>query len=247
METGFDTLLLKFPGTNCDAETERALRVAGFRPRVLPFSEVSSATLDQSRLIVLPGGFSYGDYIMAGRLAQLRIQSALGDALYRFHQRGGHLLGICNGFQILCKLGLLPAGSLVAHADGRFLCRWVKLSNRRPDHPYLSALPTEIEFPIACAEGRFVTAEEGQAADYVERGLAALTYIDNVNDSMAGVAGLTDETGRVFGLMPHPERFLSRRHHYDPDWRADDEAEHGWGYHFFRSMHRAIYAGEAAS
>ncbi len=237
MEKRPEALLLKFPGTNCDVETARALDTTGFRVRTIPFKGISEEAILQCRLLVLPGGFSYGDYIMAGRLAQLKLEQALGDALNRFRDQGGYILGICNGFQILVKLGLLPSGSLIAHADGRFRCQWVKLRNHRPDHPFLRALPEVVEFPIACAEGRFVAAP-GDAEAYLDKGLVTLTYEDNVNGSSAAIAGLQDESGRVFGMMPHPERFLTRAHHVDPDWAGDPDR--GWGYYFFRSMYEEL-------
>ncbi len=227
-------ILLKFPGTNCDVETARALETAGFRAEIMPFRQVVSETIEGANMVVLPGGFSYGDYIMAGRLAQLKIEHGLSASLERFMENGGYLLGICNGFQILMRMGLLPAGSLIAHPDGRFACRWARLRNRCPSHPFLRFLPDEIELPVAHAEGRFVAAE-GLAESYVERGLATLTYQDNVNHSFASIAGLQDETGRVFGMMPHPERFLYRSQHYDPDWVGDPDW--GWGYYFFKSIH----------
>ena len=91
-------------------------------------------------MIVLRGGFSYGDYVMAGRLAQLELERRIGDALKRFRDNGGYLLGICNGFQILTKLGLLPEGSLINNTSGRFICQWVRLERRVDDNPFLRGL-----------------------------------------------------------------------------------------------------------
>lgn len=237
MEKRPDAILLKFPGTNCDVETARCLETVGFRVETIPFRRIRTDRIMEANLVVLPGGFSYGDYIMAGRLAQLKLEQSLGDTLNQFQQAGGYVLGICNGFQILVRMGLLPAGSLIAHADGRFACRWVTLRNHRPDHPFLRALPEVFELPIACGEGRFV-AEPGLAEKYREQGLATVTYEENFNGSFAAIAGLQNESGHVFGLMPHPERFLHRALHYDPDWNPD--SEWGWGYYFFRSMYEEL-------
>ena len=154
-----------------------------------------------------------------------------------FHENGGYLLGICNGFQILMRLGLLPEGSLIHNTDGRFICRWVGLDQATGESPYLSLLPEHFELPIAHAEGRFV-APEGRAAAYREQGLVALTYDEDVNGSEEQIAGLQDASRRVFGLMPHPERFLYKAHHCDADW--DGDADWGWGYYFFKSIHDAI-------
>jgi phosphoribosylformylglycinamidine synthase len=237
MEKRPAAILLKFPGTNCDEETARALRVTGFDAEILPFSLVDRARVEKADLIVLSGGFSYGDYVMAGRLAQLELQRRLGTALRAFTENGGYLLGICNGFQILMRLGILPEGSLINNTNGRFICRWVGLKVCRPENPFLRGLPERIELPIAHAEGRFV-ADPDQAAAYEEQGLVTLTYEDDVNGSIRSIAGVQDRAGRVFGLMPHPERFLYRELHYDPGWHGDPEW--GWGYFFFKSIHDEI-------
>jgi phosphoribosylformylglycinamidine synthase len=233
-------LLPRYPGTNADEETARALRLAGFEARIVPSAVLDAEEIARAQLLVFSGGFSYGDYVMAGRIAQLVTEQRLGDTLKRFVAEGGHVLGICNGFQILTKLGLLPKASLIDNASGRFQCRWVKLRVRNPDSPFLHELPadTDIEFPIAHAEGRLV-APPGEAARYVREGLAALTYSDeNPNGSEESIAGLQNATGRVFGLMPHPERFVFKEQHYNRDWSGDDEW--GWGYYFFRSIFREL-------
>jgi phosphoribosylformylglycinamidine synthase len=228
-------LLIKFPGTNCDAETARALQAVGFETEVLPIALLGSRSLEDVRLVVFSGGFSYGDYVMSGRFAKLNTEAKIGDGLKKFVKAGGYVLGICNGFQILTQLGLLPEGSLIHNTSGRFICRWVHLK-KQGKSPYLNALPEDFELPIAHAEGRFVT-EDGLASQYVKNGRASLLYGDNVNGSTEAIAGLQDETGRVFGLMPHPERFIYRQHHYDPDWKG---AEHGWGYYLFQSVYQAM-------
>ena len=239
METRLDALLLKFPGTNCDGETERALRAAGFATEIQPISLASRKRLLACDLLVLSGGFSYGDYVMAAKIAQLEIERRLGDALHAYHKQGGHILGICNGFQILMRMGLLPEGSLIANTQGRFQCRWVNQRRVAEDSPYLQGLPREFPLPIAHAEGRFI-APPGKAAEYRARGLVALEYTEDVNGSEERIAGLQDDTRRVFGLMPHPERFTLASHHCDPDW-----AQPSWGLQFFRSIHRALLAKRA--
>lgn len=228
-------LLLKFPGTNCDAETARALQTVGFETQVLPIALLEPHALDDAQMVVFSGGFSYGDYVMSGRFAKLATLSKLGDGLKKFVDRGGYSLGICNGFQILTQLGLLPEGSLIHNTSGRFICRWAGLKKNSAS-PYLSELPDEFELPVAHAEGRFVGVDDA-AGNYVKNGRAALLYTSDVNGSTHQIAGLQDETGRVFGLMPHPERFLWKQHHYDADWNG---AEHGWGYYMFRSAFAAM-------
>jgi phosphoribosylformylglycinamidine synthase I len=247
MEERPRAVLLKFPGTNCDVETARALETVGFETEVIPISALTRESLDGVRLVVLSGGFSYGDYVMAGRLARLVTEQKIGETLKKFRDEGGYLLGICNGFQILTQLDLLPEGSLVENTSGRFQCHWVTLENRAPESPFLSQLPETFEFPIAHAEGRLVTREPDQAKRYRESGAAALTYSEDVNGSFEQIAGLQDETGRVFGLMPHPERFLRRRDHYDPDWSDDGSADEDWGsgYYLFRSLYESVTSSAA--
>ena len=246
MEERPRALLLKFPGTNCDAETARALESVGFATEIAPISTVTRATLDGIRLVVFSGGFSYGDYVMSGRIASLVTEQKIDAALKEFRDAGGYLLGICNGFQILTQLGLLPSGSLVHNTSGRYQCQWVKLINRAPNSPFLKHLPETFEVPMAHAEGRFVTADPAEADGYLASGLAALTYAEDVNGSFAGIAGLQDETGRVFGLMPHPERFMGARDHYDPDWNGG-ENEKGSGYFLFQSLYEAVTNNETAT
>lgn len=229
-------LIIKFPGTNCDAETARALECVGFGAEVLPVALLGRESLTGMKLVVFAGGFSYGDYVMSGRFARLALQSRLDDALGTFVKQGGHVMGICNGFQILTQLGLLPEGSLIHNTSGRFICRWAKLV-RNGSSPYLDGLPDDFELPVAHAEGRFVT-DGNKAGDYVANGRAVLLYGENINGSTANIAGMQDGTGRVFGLMPHPERFIHRQHHYDPDWNGD--ANWGWGYFMFKSLRDSL-------
>ncbi len=134
-------VLLKFPGTNCDAETARALEEVGFVTETIPISVLKPETLVGVSLVVLSGGFSYGDYVMSGRIASLVTEQKIGETLKEFRDNGGYILGICNGFQILTQLDLLPSGSLVENASGCFQCQWVTLKNLAPTSPYLSRLP----------------------------------------------------------------------------------------------------------
>lgn len=230
-------LLLKYPGTNCDVETERSLLAAGFSTQVQPIATALPEHVSKAQLVVFSGGFSYGDYVMSGRLAQLETERFLGDALHKHHANGGFILGICNGFQILTKLGILPKASLINNKSERFECMWDKLVKVAAESPFLQGLPDQFELPSAHAEGRLVT-EPGDAEKYLAEGLVALQYGDNHNGSACNIAGLQDKTGRAMGLMPHPERFLYPRNHYDPDWSGDQNW--GWGYYFFKSAFDAL-------
>ena len=146
-------LLLKYPGTNCDVETERALRTVGFSTQVQPIATAAPEHVAKSQLVVISGGFSYGDYVTSGRLAQLETERFLGDALHRHHAGGGLILGICNGFQILTKLGILPSSSLIDNKSERFECLWARLVKVAKDSPFLQGLPDEFELPSAHAPG----------------------------------------------------------------------------------------------
>ncbi len=234
-------LILKFPGTNCDVESVEALEIVGFEVQLVPIALAKPEQLQGVDLVMLAGGFSYGDYVMAGRLAQLEISNLLGQALHEHHAQGGYLLGVCNGFQILMQLGLLPAGSLTENTSERFICKWSHLQVTAKDSPYTQGLGDTVEFPVAHAEGRFVAMDVALAEQYDEQGLVVFKYAENFNGSHAAIAGLQDETGRVMGLMPHPERFIKTKQHYDPDW-ADEHSEAPHGYTFFESIYQAITA-----
>jgi len=230
-------LLLKYPGTNCDVETARALNIAGFSTQVQPIATATPAQVAKAQLVVFSGGFSYGDYVMSGRLAQLETERFLGDSILKHHEQGGLLFGICNGFQILTKLGILPKASLIWNKSERFECMWDKLIKTTAQSPFTSCLPAEFELPSAHAEGRLVC-EAGDAQKHLDNGCVALQYADNHNGSELRIAGLQDPSGRAMGLMPHPERFLKPKHHYDPDWNGDDTW--GWGYYFFKGAFDAL-------
>ncbi len=230
-------LLLKYPGTNCDVETERALLTAGFSTQVQPIATATPDHVQKAQLVVLSGGFSYGDYVTSGRLAQMETERFIGDALHKHHANGGFILGICNGFQILTKLGILPKASLIDNKSERFECMWDRLIKVSQTSPFLQGLPDEFELPSAHAEGRLVT-NPGDAEKYLAEGLVALQYADNHNGSASRIAGLQDKTGRAMGLMPHPERFVTPDRHYDRDWAGN--SDWGWGYFFFKSAFDAL-------
>jgi phosphoribosylformylglycinamidine synthase subunit PurQ / glutaminase len=227
-------IVLRAPGTNCDEETAAAWQRAGADVETWHISRLleSPGALDRFQILTLPGGFSYGDDLGAGRILATRIGAVLGDALRRFHDRGGLILGICNGFQVLVRSGLLPGGpapcpATLAHNDsGRFEARWVRLLPRPGRSPFV-CFPEPIELPVAHGEGNFVTAEPAHLETLEASGQVVLQYADqanrptqeypaNPNGSAGAVAGLCDPSGRVFGLMPHPERFIDPWHH--PRW-----------------------------
>ena len=213
-------LVLRAPGTNCDRETVIALKMAGADVESVHLERLLAAAcdLDDFGLVVLPGGFSFGDHLGAGALWAHRLE-ALGDALDRFVESGRPVLGICNGFQALLRLGLLTGGGLAPNASGHFECRWIWM--RRPDNvrsPLLDGID-RIAMPIGHGEGRFVAKDAASLAGLQVRGEVGLVYCDahgnpggypvNPNGSDGAVAALTNTGGNVLGLMPHPERNVS--------------------------------------
>jgi phosphoribosylformylglycinamidine synthase len=210
-------LVLRAPGTNCDRETVFALEKAGARVETVHLERLlaGGANLDDFAIVVLPGGFSFGDHLGAGALWAHRLE-ALGEPLHRFVEEGRPVLGICNGFQALLRLGLLSGGSLAANASGHFECRWIWM--RRPEAtrtPLLEGIE-RIAMPVAHGEGRFV-AEDAETLGWMQAaGEVGLVYCDadgnpggypiNPNGSEGDVAALTNAAGNVLGLMPHPER-----------------------------------------
>lgn len=241
-------LVLRAPGTNCDRETAHAFERAGGIARRLHVRALAErpAAADDYQILCIPGGFSYGDDIASGRILALELRTKLGDMLGRFRDRGGLILGICNGFQVLLQTGLLLAATeggrqatLAHNTSGRFIDRWVRLENRGGPCVFLAGLDS-FELPIAHAEGRFAVRS---AADFVAldaAGQLPLRYVGgNPNGSEADVAGACDPSGRVFGLMPHPERFIEATQH--PAWHGRfDPDQAGTGLAMFINAVRAV-------
>lgn len=246
--------ILKADGTNCEAETQYAFALVGARPEIVPMNclRFRETRLSDFDVLVVPGGFSYGDDVVSGKILAVELMSFLADELAAFAAAGRPIVGVCNGFQVLVRTGLLPFGrlgtmsaTLGQNVSGHYECRWVRV-RKEGAADILAGLPdhSALELPVAHGEGRFF-AEPGVLAQMEAAGLVALRYVDdagratqdfpaNPNGAQHAIAGVTDPTGRILGLMPHPERFLQRFHH--PDWRnRPAEAEpHGVG--FFRSI-----------
>ena len=249
-------LVLRAPGTNCDEETAFAWRLAGAEAETWHVGRMveSSGNLDSFQILTLPGGFSYGDDLGSGRILATRLGTVLGDPLRRFLDRGGLVLGICNGFQVLVKAGLLPGNPGLGHStltfndSGHFESRWVRLLPTPGLSPFLDS-DRPMELPVAHGEGKFVVAESDGLAKleaagqvvlrYAEAdGSVASTYPANPNGSPGAVAGLCDPTGRIFGLMPHPERHVDPLHH--PRWTRLGLDREGDGLAIFRNAVRAL-------
>jgi len=192
-----------FPGSNCDRDALHGARLAGAQAELLWHEDTD---LHGADAIILPGGFAHGDYLRAGAIARF---SPIMGAVRDHTARGGLLLGICNGFQVLTEAGLLP-GALRRNATLRFEHRWVRLSVQRYDTPFTNAIPVgaTLRMPIAHGDGSYFL-PESELDDLESAGQVTFRYAapeGNPNGSLRGIAGVTDPTGRICGLMPHPER-----------------------------------------
>ncbi|MEM9253599.1 MAG: phosphoribosylformylglycinamidine synthase subunit PurQ [Planctomycetota bacterium] len=229
-------LLIRAPGTNCDREMAHAFDLAGAEPRTVHVDRLIAdpAALADAALIGIPGGFSYGDDIAAGRVFAHRLARKLADPLAAAVERGVPIIGVCNGFQVLVKLGLLPGGdaewsqrvTLIDNALPRFVDRWVSCVVPGEGQGGGKCVWTRgierCELPIAHGEGRFA-APTDVLDQLAANGQIALRYADdNPNGSARHVAGICDPTGLVFGLMPHPERYTDPLQH--PTWTRLCEA-----------------------
>lgn len=247
-------LILRSPGANCDEETKYAFELAGASADRIHVNRLleTPGLLGDYQILCVPGGFSYGDDIAAGRILGDKLKRQLGDVLTAFRDKGNLILGICNGFQVLMRTGLLvetdpatnePIATLASNRHGRFECRWVHLATAAGKCAFLRA--DEVLFlPIAHAEGNFITRDAATLDRLASEGRVNVRYVDesgqpgpfpvNPNGSMGDVAGISDATGRVFALMPHPERHVSPYQH--PRWtHRKKQPPHGDGLRIFQN------------
>jgi phosphoribosylformylglycinamidine synthase len=226
-------IVLRAAGINCDLETEHALELAGAEARRVHINRLieDKTLLDRHTILVFPGGFSYGDDVAAGKILANQTVSHLTEPLRAFIDAGKLILGICNGFQVLVKSGILPFGRLgtlrqsvtiTCNDSGKFEDRWVYLEPAASRCIFLES-GRRIYLPVAHGEGKVVTSDDEALRQLGEGDHVAFRYVDadgnegpypvNPNGSMDSIAGLTDTTGRVLGLMPHPERFVRPTQH----------------------------------
>ena len=192
--------IVVFPGSNDDRDAAWALGAVGAEPVLVWHDETELPS--HTGAVVLPGGFSYGDYLRTGAIASL---SPAMDAVRRFANKGGPVLGICNGFQILCESRLLP-GVLRPNRQLEFVCRDVRVRVENDDTTFTRRCTAgqELVIPVKHGEGAWY-ADEGTFVRLAARGQIVLRYDEDVNGSLGGVAGVVNEAGNVMGLMPHPE------------------------------------------
>jgi phosphoribosylformylglycinamidine synthase I len=252
-------LILRAPGTNCDQETSFAFQQAGAQTASLHVKSLcqSPAKLQEFSILALPGGFSYGDDLGSGVVLANELTQTLFEPFKRFVERGGLVLGICNGFQVLVRTGFLPGptyapktaeqamgATLTFNDSQRFEDRWVQLRVEPSQSPFLEGEAGRVlTYPVAHGEGKFVTRdndvlqriEEGKqvAFRYVSPSGSRPAYPENPNGAQNDIAGITDETGRVMGLMPHPERHVMPWQH--PRWSREGLQKEADGAFLFRN------------
>lgn len=263
--------VLRSAGTNCDKETAFAFKKAGASPELVHINQLitSQRSLQAYHILVLSGGFSYGDDLGAGKILANELRFKLIGSIVKFLAEGKLILGICNGFQVLVKSGLLPAdshleqrASLIINDSAKFEARWVYLKNSqfppKADQPtagtvsaegvsaygwhgsqnkcvWTAGLPEVIYLPVAHGEGKFVCKDKAVLEDLRKKGQIVFQYCDsrgnlggyphNPNGSVDNIAGICDETGRILGLMPHPERHIDIAQH--PRWEKTGQESNG--------------------
>jgi phosphoribosylformylglycinamidine synthase I len=282
-------LVLRAPGINCDRETAHACRLVGFETDVLHINQLIKAPkrlLDYA-LLIIPGGFSYGDDLGAGTLLAKNLTTHLGSQLDQFINDERLVLGICNGFQVLVRAGLLPGNIRISRRGGsgedvewgrlrrppsgetiatltdnisaQFECRWVTLDVQRSECIFTQGIDRPIELPVAHGEGQFVLAEPGLLGTlemdghvplvYASHAGGDVAYPDNPNGSIGNIAGICNAFGNIFGLMPHPERYVSSIQHPQRRGTAGGQGDRGDGllifqnaYKYAQSLNSRIYA-----
>lgn len=234
-------IVLRTAGTNCDKETAFAFETAGAASELVHINELASGNKDLSsyHILAIPGGFSYGDDIASGKILANELRFKIEDSMQKFVNDEKLIIGICNGFQILVKAGLLPnisgdlkstEATLTLNDSDKFEDRWVYLK-RSAKCAWTQGLPEIITLPVAHGEGKFIPQDETILKKLREKGMIVFRYVDehgrtagyphNPNGAVDNIAGICDKSGRVFGLMPHPERHISAYQH--PFWTRNQD------------------------
>ncbi len=246
-------LVLRTAGTNCDKETAFAFEEAGAEPDLVHINRLSSGEVELSKyqILAIPGGFSYGDDIASGKILANELKYRIGEDVRKFVRDGKLILGICNGFQILVKSGLLPnmsgdetiEATLTLNDSAKFEDRWVYLKNSYSKCVWTQGVNKIIYLPVAHGEGKFIPKDKKILAKLKREGMIVFEYVDekgsgkgfpyNPNGSVENIAGICDTTGRIFGLMPHPERHINYLQH--PRWTREKKRGKGDGFAIFRN------------
>lgn len=239
--------VLRAAGTNCDKETAFAFSSAGADTELVHVNKLitKQRKLCEYQILALPGGFSYGDDVSSGKILANELRAKLIDELKEFIEDGKLIIGICNGFQVLVKSGLLPGNaaqeaSLIINDSGKFEDRWVYLKSAFSKCIWTRGLPEVIYLPVAHGEGKFVVQNKtvlerlksdfGVVFQYCNQAGDLSGYPDNPNGSIDNIAAICDRSGRIFGMMPHPERHIEVFQH--PRWLGKNE---GVGLRIFKN------------
>ena len=250
-------IVLRAAGINCDRESQAACQKVGFQADIVHVNRLIErpVRLQDYQFLIVPGGFSYGDDLGAGKVLGNEIRSKLLEAFRDFVKDGKLILGICNGFQIMVKAGLLPDPfgdsrstlTLANNDSGKFEDRWIRLKVSSTKSEFLKEEEI-LELPVAHGEGKFLPVDRGALDRWERGGQLVLRYVNlegqeagypwNPNGSIAGVAGICDPSGRVLGLMPHPERYQDAVNH--PQWTRRERTIPPDGLKFFRNAHEYV-------
>lgn len=247
-------IILRAAGTNCDKETAFAFEKVGAKVELVHINQLASGEkeLKNYNILAIPGGFTYGDDIASGKILANELKYNLQEDVRKFIQKGKLIIGICNGFQVLVKAGLLPNLSgkfkiettLTLNNSARFEDRWVYLKKMDSKCVWTKNVPKEVIYlPVAHGEGKFIAQNENILRILDSEGLIVFKYVYedgrfgdypvNPNGSVEHIAGVCDQTGRIFGLMPHPERHIVYTQH--PRWTRVASKKEGDGLAIFRS------------
>lgn len=254
-------IVLRTAGTNCDKETAFSFEEAGAEAELVHINQLTGGEkrLSDYQILAIPGGFSYGDDISSGKILSNELKFGIGDDVQKFVKDGKLIIGICNGFQILVKSGLLPnitgnfktiEATLTLNDSAKFEDRWVYLKRVGSRESgvgsrcvWTRGIDRIIYLPVAHGEGKFIPKDKNILACLKKEGLIVFEYADengakkgypyNPNGSVENIAGICDKSGRILGLMPHPERHISYLQH--PGWTRNDYRGRGDGFAIFKN------------
>lgn len=258
MKKHIKIIVLRAAGTNCDNETAYAFELASNKLKISSKVDIvhinqlisKEVLLEDFQILALPGGFSYGDDIASGKIFANELKFKLKNELLKFVKDSKLIIGICNGFQVLVNIGILPGktfsqtSALIFNDSGKFEDRWVYLKSRSKKCIFTKGMNSKIIYlPVAHGEGKFVTLNKKVLNDIIKDNLIVFEYVtkngkkavypENPNGSMYGIAGICNKDGNVFGLMPHPERYMIKYQH--PRWTREDLPEVGDGFEIFKN------------
>jgi len=248
------TLVLRTAGSNCDYETVHAFQHVGSEVSLIHINQIVTGKIKLAdfHILAIPGGFTYGDDISAGKILANELKYKLRDQLEKFIDAGKLIIGICNGFQVLVKAGLLPdvalkngsqAATLANNNSGKFEDRWIYVKPVSKKCVFTRGIERLVYYPVAHAEGKFIPKDNSLLHKLIENDQIVFQYTDssgklagypwNPNGSVENIAGICDPSGRIFGLMPHPERHFHPTHH--PRWAREGLQEQADGVMIFKN------------